>query len=195
MKNSRNGKVIAIIGLSIMVVGLSVGFSALSTRLVFNGMATVEKSSWGVEFQSNGELKASLVGDAKEIKAPELLATSIKDYKVSITSPGDSVTYNFVIKNTGTIDAKISTLTMDKLTCTGFGDKAEADAANLCNHLTYSFKYADGNPIAVDNVLTAGESKNVTLTLQYDSAVSDNEIPDNDVAITGLGITIVYVQK
>ncbi len=193
MKRTINGKIIAIVALTVAVICLSVGFSALASQLKVRGNIYVN-TQWGVEF--TGRIVESLQGEARSYEMPELSATAVSDYRVSLSEPGDSVTYTFDIENTGKIDAKISNIQKDKMVCSGYGETPEADASKMCANLSYTFTYtSSGRNVAVGDTLLAGQKENVTLKLEYKANTSSSDTPNNDVKITGLGITIIYVQK
>lgn len=179
---------------SLLCVGI--GFAAFSTSLDINGTGKVKSASWKIKFAN---LKpATLVGTATEVKAPTISGedTHIGDYEVTLTTPGDSVSYSFDIVNEGTFDAEITSLVVGTPNCEGTGDNALTDASNVCKNLTYSLTYSDGSNIQNGDSLEAGSSvTGVTLTLTYSADVAANELPSNDVAISGLETSLVYSPK
>ena len=115
---------------------------------------------------------------------------------MTVTRPGDSVSYDFVIANRGTINAKIGEgaqdfIKQEKPTC---NSEISEDATLVCNNLTYTLKYKggtrDGQNVSANDTLNAGQTETVTLKLAYDG---DN-LPSNDVTLDDMGITIVYRQ-
>ena len=81
-------------------------------------------------------------------------------------------------------------------TCQGTGTNAEQDATNVCNNLEYKLTYTDGGaPLAQTDTLNKGEKKNVTLTLTYKDTIGETELPQDNVDINTLGISIVYSQR
>lgn len=194
MEKDKNSKVIAIIALLIAIAGLSVGFAALSTTLTINGSGTVNTSSWNVKFANLGATPA-LTGTATEVTKPVLSDTKIETFDVSFMTPGDSITYTFDVANTGTYDARISSVTVPTPTCTGTGDSATTDADNVCKYLTYSLTYDNGTAVAANDVLAQGATKHLKLTLAYGTGVTSDELPVANVTISGLEIPIIYVQQ
>lgn len=195
----KDGKVIAIAALFIGVIGLSVGFASLQTSLQINGAATVKSSKWDVHFANLTAVTKT--GTATEVTAPTIksnnsvASTLIGDYSVTLTSPGDSISYKFDITNAGDYNAKISSITIPTPTCTGNGTNATTDASNVCSKLTYTLTYTDGGAtVKANDTLTAGQTRNVTLKLAYSDDITASELPKDDVAITNLQIPIVYVQ-
>ena len=190
MEKERKIKTLSLVALIVAVLGLTVAFASLSQTLNITGTAKVENASWDIHFQNLSE--PTLTGDANVTTAPTIdeSKTTIGNYEVSLTKPGDKVSYSFEVINNGTIDAKLSTLTKAlKPTCTS---DVEADATTVCDGLTYTLKYADGGAeVAANDTLNKGETKGLILELAYES----DSVPANDVAISGLNITLTYEQK
>ena len=195
MERKRRTKLFIILFLLLVIIGITVAFAALSTTLNINGTAKVLASTWEVKFI--GPLTPTLTGTAKVLSAPALDDTSIETYDVVLKKPGDSVTYTFNVTNTGTIPAKIGTLTKASApTFTGLStdtEDKEADELLVASNVSYTLTYTSGGAtVAEEDKLAPAETKNLTLTLAYSSDVS--KLPTNDVAISDLGISIIYVQ-
>ena len=212
IKNKDNSKISLITLLIVSCVALSIGYSALSTTLKINGVANVDGMSFKIEFQNLSE--ASLTGNAVKITDPVISEdkTELKSYNVNFLDPGDSISYTFQIANNGTINAKLSEILKDTISCEGYGngEQATIDANNVCANLEYTLKYANeekhyddnnlnvsiSNDIEVNDVLNAGDVKDMILTLKYKSPVDGATIeePEDDVSISGLGISLTYSQ-
>ena len=212
IKNKDNSKISLITLLIVSCVALSIGYSALSTTLKINGVANVDGMSFKIEFQNLSE--ASLTGNAVKITDPVISEdkTELKSYNVNFLDPGDSISYTFQIANNGTINAKLSEILKDTISCEGYGNAEQAakDATNVCANLEYTLKYINeeehfddsgssktySNDIEVNDVLNAGDVKDMILTLKYKSPVDGATIeePEDDVSISGLGISLTYSQ-
>ena len=212
IKNKDNSKISLITLLIVSCVALSIGYSALSTTLKINGVANVDGMSFKIEFQNLSE--ASLTGNAVKITDPVISEdkTELKSYNVNFLDPGDSISYTFQIANNGTINAKLSEIVKDTISCEGYGNAEQAtiDANNVCANLEYTLKYINeeehfddsgssktySNDIEVNDVLNAGDVKDMILTLKYKSPVDGVTIeePEDDVSISGLGISLTYSQ-
>lgn len=194
----KDKKTFSIIGGVVLVLAIvavfGITYAAISQQLDINGEGTVKSSTWQIKFANLGA--ASLTGNASEITAPTINTndTKIGDYSVKLVKPGDEVSYTFDIVNNGDIDARLSSYTIPTPTCTGNGDAAETDATNICKNLNYSLTYDDGTPVGENDTLTAGETKNLKLTLGYKTTITNAELPTNDVTISNLGITMIYAQ-
>lgn len=200
MERERRSRVLAVIAILIAVVSLGVGFAAYSRELTIDGTGTVEASSWEIRFENLGEKQVT--GTAVEVTAPTINTndTNIGDYDVTFTTPGDSISYSFEIANNGTFDAELTTLTVPTPKCQGSGLTAEEDASNVCANLEYKLVYSGsdastGTAVAKGDTIGAGERRYVTLTLTYKDTITADKLPQDDVEITDLAISLIYSQQ
>lgn len=198
MEKERGAKIIAIVALLIAVVGLTVGYAAYSSTLTIKGTATVDPASWKVKFdyKTGSSLTGKTNGHAVENTAPTLADTTISGFDVTLKAPGDSVTYNFLIKNSGTLNARLANFTMGTLTCAPKegSNISQEDATKLCGELTYTLTYAGagGSTITTGEILNPNNSKELELKLEWPSA-STLSVSD-DVKVTIGTTTFLYEQ-
>ncbi len=192
---NKDWKLAMIALLIVSSVAITIGYASFSQILTINGEATVEKSTWKIGFENLSS--AILVGTAEEVTHPSISSggTDIGSYNVNFTTPGDSVSYTFDVVNSGTFDAKLSSITIPVPVCTGSGDNAAADAANVCNHLVYTLAYSDGTVINENDTLNKQTSRSLKLTLIYKDDITASELPNNDVSISNLSISMYYSQS
>ena len=190
MRRRGNVKSLFLLTLIVAIVGLSVAYALLSTTLSISGSTKVSAASWGIKFKN---LSGSATGGAT-YTLPTLSDTSLSDYEIILTKPGDSVTFNFDIANEGTIGAKVTSLIKNTPTCSGVAGSTTGttDAPLVCNNITYSLTYANGTAISQNDTLDPNETKNLKLSLVYNENAAS--LPSNDVAISNLAITIIYGQ-
>lgn len=197
MEKERKIKILSLVALIVAVLGLTVAFAALSQTLTINGTASVDSATWDIHFENLSTGKTS--GDASVVTEPIIKdsadgkkSTVIGDYNVVLTKPGDGIAYTFDVTNVGTIDASLAILTKSlKPVCTS-NSNVDADAKIVCDGLTYTLTYTDtGTAVSQGDNLDKGMTKNLTLKLDYNS----NELPSDDVTISGLGITLNYEQR
>lgn len=180
------------LSLVLSVVGISVGFAAMSTQLNVNGTANVVPASWKVKFSNLSS--PTVEGDAEVVQAPVIESdTHIGNYEVKLTKPGDSVEYTFDVVNEGSIDAELSTYTFNTPTITGTGDKATQDAEIVRNNLVYTLTYADGSAINTNDELNKEVTKSLKLTIGYKNDAT--ELPAKEVSVSNMDVTFVYEQK
>lgn len=178
--------------LVLSVVGISIGFAAMSSQVTIGGQASVTPANWKIKFVNLSS--AQIEGDAEVVTEPQIQSdTHIGDYEVNLTKPGDSVTYTFDITNEGTIDAELSSYTFANPTMTGTGTNATADANIVKDNFIYTLTYADGSKINTNDELKKDETKSLKLTIGYNSAAT--ELPTNPVSVGDMDVTFVYAQK
>lgn len=193
MKDGRKVLFYAIaIALVLSVLGISVGFAAMSSQLTISGSTTMTPASWKIKF--NNLSQPTIAGTATVATAPTIQSdTHIGNYAVTLSKPGDEIIYTFDVVNSGTIDAELSTFLFAEPTITGTGDAALADAQIVRDNLVYTLTYANGTAIQVGDELAKGATVSLKLTVGYNAEAS--ELPLNEVSISGMDVTFVYGQK
>ena len=146
---------------------MSIAFAAFSSLLTINGMASID-NSWNVEITDI--VSKDKVGSASNNGEPVHTKTSAT-FKTSLTSPGDSMTYDVTIKNKGTVDAKLSKITLTD-----------------SNNPAIIFETSG---IEKDDVLKAGEEQIFTVIVKYNS----NTTSQPDVLNASLTVKLDYVQN
>ncbi len=194
MKSDRQTKLIAVIAMIIAIGGLSIAFAALNQNLSIDGVAAVNQIGFEVRFENLVE--NPVIGDATIITSPTISAntTHIGTFDVEFNAPGASVSYEATLNNTGTIDAIVDSINIPTPTCTGTGDNATIDAANVCEYIEYTLKYDNGDDINIGDTLASSTTRNVILTLTYNNLVTVDKLPKDIVEISNLAVTIGYVQ-
>ncbi len=99
---------VVIICLIIIVCVLAIGFAAFSSNLTINGTGRID-STWDVEIIDI--TSKNKVGSAYDTVAPIYTSTSAT-FKTTLILPGDSMTYDVTVKNKGSLDAKVSKITL-----------------------------------------------------------------------------------
>lgn len=105
MKKEKKIKKLAVISIVISVLCITIAFLSMSKVIVINRKNVIMDARWDVHFDN---LEYKTYNDAKIIKYPTLQnkKTYIGDFEVSLTKPGDKVTFFYDIVNAGTIKAK-----------------------------------------------------------------------------------------
>ena len=164
-ERKRKQKNLIIGGLIAIVFLLSVGYAAFATSLNINGTAKTT-SKWDVEII---DVQATTSGGAtsKTATHTDLSATIAAE----LTEPGDKVTYQIKVKNKGTLNAKLETVTM-------------TDSNNEAIIFTKK-------GIEQGSVLEINEEATLTVTIEYNPEVTEQ--PSSLTASTT--ITFNYVQS
>ena len=166
MEKDRKIKVLAVAALIITILGLTVAFAALSQRLTINGAATLDAASWGIKFEnlSDGEITGDATINDTAVIADDLV--TINNIDVSLSTPGDSVTYTVDLVNEGTINAEIYSIETPSLT-----EEQE-------RYLNFNVTYDDGTEVKQGDILNQGERKNITIKIEFDRDITESDLPD-----------------
>ena len=225
MEKERKIKILSLVALIVAVLGLTVAFAALSQTLTINGTASVDAANWDVRFESlDGTYNVSPTLSRTPNPSGSLYAENLEISNdgstanvvgVLLERPGDFVTYDFKISNKGTIDAKISNIEENTPV---FGNLAEGDEikdivisgtpdpsdVELFNkYFIFKLTYTDtGKEVSLDDVIRAGEEKNVTLTIGIDIEApkapgggTDENGDGTALFVKNLGMKVLYVQQ
>lgn len=194
MEKYRNMKALVVVVLIIVALSLTIAFAAMSRTLIINGNARVSSADWDIHYQN---LQSSKTGGATIVEAPTIKnnietnenSTVISDFVVSLTKPGDSVTFSVDVINAGGIDAKS---TSDKLFINGIAKtNIESD---LDTFLSETFVKADWDG---DGQTTAEERakawQNIAFTVTEPDSNGNYELNKN--GSKNFSITIEYKQS
>jgi len=176
-KQGRMTRNMAVLAVIVAILAMSVGFAALQQSLSITGTTTVRAATWSISFAN---LRAPTLTGGAAIDRPAALTinSTTLTFEVSLSKPGDSVEYLFDVRNNGDINAKIGGINL-----TGV---AAAQAVNV----TYTLSYADNSPIALNDTLAAGQTRNLKLSLSYNNVPVLSAV---DVPLS-LGANITYIQ-
>ena len=161
----KNTKFYIIISLIIIILAMSFGYSALTSKITLNGVAGII-GEWDVRITN---VKIQSISDGCDAGIPQFTDTTVTlDSK--LIRPGDIVTYLITIKNAGTLDASLSTVIF-----------METSGSETINYTTTELKPE----------LKPGESTEFTVKVEY--VKNANETPPiKNESIIGI---IEYVQE
>ncbi len=193
--NSRRTKLIIIACLCVAVLGLSIGYALLSTRLNITGTAKVPASTWDVVFLTD-EIQTTKTGMAKCDKGT-IEGTSISGMSVEFTKPGDACTFSIPVKNTGNISAKLVDVTgkSSNLTFVGSGKTALSDQELLQKSVVYEVNYGNtqiNGSTDFSNIDLLKADNEITVTLRVTFNHSAKDIPKNPVTLGGLDRGFIF---
>lgn len=196
MEKNKKVLTIALLALLISITVVGIAFAVMNQTLTIDGGATFSPANWGVRFKASSLSKVES-GEATGT-TPTIGTATIGTYAVTLTQPGDSVTYTFVVENNGDIDAIIDEFTMGDPKCTGTGTNATSDAEMVCTNLVYTLTNDSdtGTPVEVGQTLGKkdGTPTEKTMVLKIEYPLSTEEQPEDDVTIEMPTVSIIYVQ-
>ena len=182
MEKERRTKALVIVVLLIVVAGLTVAFAALSTTLNINGTAYLDAAKWGIRFENlSSPTKIGSATTTGTAKIEETKAAEITGINVSLSTPGDKVTYTVDLVNKGTINAKIDNIEKTVLT------------SEQQRYLTFKVTDKNGYEISQGDILEKGETKKITITIEFIKDLTKEDLPKQTSAIS-LSYKLNFVQ-
>ena len=182
MEKERRTKALVVVVLLIVVAGLTVAFAALSTTLNINGTAYLDAAKWGIRFENLSSPtkigSATITGTAK---IEETKAAEITGMNVSLSIPGDKIVYTVDLVNKGTINAKIDNIEKTVLT------------QEQQRYLTFKVTDKNGYEIKQGDILSAGETKKITITIEFIKDLTKEDLPKQTSTIS-LSYKLNFVQ-
>ena len=156
MEKGRGTKALVVVTLLVSVLALSIAYAAYSATLLISGTVTAKKSSdaWNVHFESTDgstTLTPTLGGNAKVTSSATLTETKISDFEITFYAPGDSISYDFEVKNTGMNIMKSNGNNIS------VGDKIPAGGSETYK-LTITWNESDTNIYENDIDISVGET-------------------------------------
>ena len=181
--NAQN-KNILIGGLLAIVLVMAVGYAAFATQLNINGTATIT-STWNVSIYSI--TAGTPTGGALDVPYDATTAPSgthkvsdtVAQFSATLQSPGDSITYTVVIKNTGTIPAALDSI--------AWADSSVATGTSA-SPIEYSYEWASGED---GNVAANNDTATLYVTVTYKSIANQG---DPTTKTKSAILTLNYVQ-
>lgn len=165
---------VIVYALAIALAVTTVAYAVMQTTLNVSGTVVKKGASLDIYFAN---LKTpSLVGNGKSTSAT-LSSTNI-EFTIELSEPLDSVTYYFDVVNSGTINAKLDSITYSGVTT----------ASN--KNIGTTFTYSDGTEIKEGDFLAAGVTRNLKLKIEYKDV---DYIYSTDNKFT-IKVTLVYMQ-
>lgn len=152
-RNMRNGIIVA---LCAVVLCMGVGFAFMSQQLNINGTVNVDEASWDVNITSIAP-GTPVQGAADVPKGAASITDSGKtaSFEMNLYAPGDALTYTVTVTNSGTIPAKVDSITETP-------EYASKDAASIAP-IKFSYTDITGNKIAPN-----GGTTTMNVTVAYD---------------------------
>ncbi len=154
----------------VLLMFISVGYAALSTTLTINGTANITSNSWLVYFTNVQETTGSVT--ATTVPTTSGTSTTSLTWAVNLEKPGDYYEFNVDVKNDGTIDAMIGSLSNTSLT------------TNQAKYLNYSVTYDDGVGIEQYDRLDAGEKETLKVRIEYKTDLTPEDLPSDSSTVT-----------
>lgn len=169
------------------IISMTIVYANFTRRLLIVNTARVNNTNWDIHFENLVKKPNSGNDNAIIISEPSISEwkTVISGLDVKLNKPGDYVTYTFDIVNAGDLNAKLYNYVKSNPVC--------IPANSICDSVSYTLKYTDGNAIKVNDTLNAGARRNVTMTVRLENTVVS--MPSQQIETSNLNAVFDYVQN
>ena len=176
MKKNKQDLYIFII--MIGLIGLTIGYAALSSTLNINGKSSISKNTWDVYFD-NVVVKD---GSVEAVKVPTVTNKTTVDFEVALNLPGDFYEFTVDVVNDGTIDAMIESV-----------EKTPELSEAQQKYLNYIIEYQNGEQINTKQLVNKESFVRLKVKVELRKDIDASDLPEvGDVLY--LGFTVNYVQ-
>lgn len=181
----------AIIGvLAVAILVMAVGFALYSQNLNINGSATLTAAKWSVHFVKDGTGSyAKTTNSVDPTTAPTVDAngTTLETYNVTLAKPGDYYEFTVNVINDGTIDAKLTGVTLTEL------------SAEQAKHIAYTLSYGGTDYSATNASISNGPvlaknggTETVKVKILYKIPTGENDLLAENMGPINLSATLSY---
>lgn len=178
----------------VLLISITIIYAALSTTLnITINRVSQNALTWNVAF-STGSVTPTVggTGDAgRSCGTATVDATTVTVANTTLSKPEDSCTYQLTINNTGSIDAKLGTITPVHPSSTNCTDSG---ASMVCGNITYKLATnSTGTTLLATNSTIANTTgtQTVYLIIKYTGATTSN----TSTTQSSGGFTLVYNQN
>lgn len=178
-KNSKKNSSYIVAIVLLLLVGISIGYAAISTTLNINGTSNIGKATWDVHFENLKVTTGSVT--ATEAAAIDAGKTNIT-YEIDMSTPGEFYEFTVDVTNGGSIPAKVSA------TPTLGGVSTAQDV-----YINYTVAYSDGTAVKANDTLAVGATKTLKVRVEFDSTISNSQLPTSAESLS-LTFAVNYAQ-
>ena len=196
MEKNKKGSYIIMGVLSVMILGLSIAFAALSATLNINfGNVNQSVQTWNVAFTGSsvaGTASGSASTAGRSCGTATVTATQVDVGDTQLSKPDDKCQWVLTVKNNGTISAKLSTITANKgnNTC-NIGGTTGSQTSMVCGNITYTLTSDGTTALPINTSLAANATQNVYVTAEY----TGTGVNTTAVTQSGLSFVLGYTQN
>ena len=145
--------------LFLSLLGITVGYSLITTKLTIDGVATVKDAKWDVHFTNF----QAMSGSVAPVTNPTITNTDVT-FSAKLDEPGDFYGFTIDVTNQGTINADIGSFTLTP------------DFSNIA-YLDATIVYNDDTPVQTGDVLPANKTKRIKVKLEYKDGIDESLYP------------------
>ena len=160
-----------------VAVFIGVGYSYLTSDLKITGTTTIAKATWDVHFKNLVQTGGNITSNSLNIDENSTMV----NFDVTLTEPGDYYEFTVDVENSGTIDAMVGSIINTNLT------------EEQQKFITYTVNYSDGGQISENQLLKSGSVDTIKISIKYRDDVNAEDLPDDDQLLE-MQLNIIYIQ-
>jgi len=196
MRSNKKLKMLLLI-VAVLLVGVTVAYAALSATLnVTINKVTQNAQTWNVQF--NGTSANATAGGTsatgRTCGAATITPTAVTIANTTLSKPDDSCLYTLTIANTGTVNAKLTSITPTKPSDSGVTCGTLSGGKMVCGNITYTL--GTTNSLTSPTLLAANQTLNAgaTLTVYLVARYSGTGVSSSAITHTGASFSLVWGQ-
>ena len=174
----RKNKSIYIVLIVVALIGITIGYAAISRTLTITGNSEVRENTWDLHFENIKITNGSVEADAPTIDNTNLVV----NFNFFLNLPGDFYEFTVEVHNDGSIDAMIDSIT-----------KTPILTAAQQKYMNYIIEYQNGEQIASKQLVKSNEFVRFKVRVEYRSDVQEADMPTTNETLN-LGFAVNYVQ-
>ena len=172
-RNKKNKYII----LSLLLIGISLGYAMITSQLKITGLSKINNASWDIHFDNvvvntnSVEIEDDNVSSAAVIDPNDNTKVS---FHVKLKEPGDFYEFTVDAVNDGSMDAMVDTVV----------SKLNNQIINeLPSYLIYTTTLENGDEIRPNHLLAANTSETYKIRVEFSKEVDEEDLPDEDVSL------------
>ena len=173
-------KYLLLIVLFIIMLLITFGYAYLSAGLNISGSSTIHNATWSIYWDNVQVTTGSVSASTPVIDT----AKTTVSYNIILEKPGDFYEFTVDVKNDGTIDAMIESIS-SKLN--------GVVIQTLPSYLIYSVTYADDVEIQNNQLLSANSSDTYKVRIEYKRDITISDMPTTQQNLS-LSFSVNYIQ-
>ncbi len=166
----------------ILFLGMGFGYAYLNSNLNISGTSQISGNRWDIHWENPVVSEGSVTNTLPSLDTNRTIAS----YNVTLSNPGDFYEFTIDAVNAGTINAKISVISLNII-------NNQTTIDTLPNYLNYSVTYANGGDINEGDTLNANTTKKYKVRVEFKRDISVSDLPSNSETFT-FSTSITYVQ-
>jgi len=183
----RSKKKNTIIILVLLLFGISIGYSLLSSNLNISGTSGLSSNTWNIHWSNLSVTNGSVTGTQVTTPATIKTGNTEVEYSITLSTPGDYYEFTVDAVNEGSIDAMIESFSNKTYESNGTTEKT------LPTYLNYTVTYSDGIALAPKQKLAANTTEKIKVRVEFKKDIEANQLPTTADTIV-FKFNVTYVQ-